>query len=130
MASSGKNRELAEEEALLARFERRAITGKFISIGELRDVLRRAAALLCRATKDECAIVQQLVGIPFIIFTKQSIRLGISLWLGVINENPRMESRLLTVIAERWEKSVRDRVGVFSPKLRWALFQVRVTTHV
>lgn len=61
------------------------------------------------------------MGIPFVIFTKQSIKLGISLWLGVINENPHMEPRILAVIAEEWEKTVRHRVGVFSSKLQYAL---------
>jgi len=104
--------------AVLAHLERRTLDNKFISIGELRDILRRAAALLCRCEKDQCAIIQHLVGIPFAIFTKQSIKLGISLWLGVINENPRMEPRILTVIAENWEKTLHNRVGVFSRRLR------------
>lgn len=82
-------------------------------------MLRRAAALLCKINGDQCAIVQHLVGIPFSMFTKQSIKLGISLWLGVINENPQMEPRILSVIAENWEKTVRNRVGVFSSKLQY-----------
>lgn len=98
--------------------------GKFVSIGELRDILRRAAALLCRTSLDQCAIVQHLVGIPFAVFTKQSIKLGISLWLGVINENPRMEPRIVAVIAERWEKTVRTRTGVFSNKLQYTIHTI------
>lgn len=108
-----------EGHAILAHLEHRtSVEGKFVSIGELRDILRRAAALLCRTSLDQCAIVQHLVGIPFAVFTKQSIKLGISLWLGVINENPRMEPRIVAVIAERWEKTVRTRTGVFSNKLQ------------
>ena len=106
-----------DDEAILTYLEGRTLNGLFVSIGELRDILRRAAALLCRSSKDQCAILQHLVGIPFTMFTKQSIKLGISLWLGVINENPYMEPRLLAVIAEHWEKSVRNHVGVFSSKL-------------
>ena len=107
-----------DDEAILAHLERRTLDSRFVSIGELRDILRRAAALLCRSSKDQCAILQHLVGIPFAIFTKQSIKLGISLWLGVMNENPCMEPRLLAVIAEHWETSVRNHVGVFSSKLQ------------
>ena len=107
-----------DDEAILAHLERRTLDSRFVSIGELRDILRRAAALLCRSSKDQCAILQHLVGIPFAIITKQSIKLGISLWLGVINENPYMEPRILAVIAEHWEKSVRNHVGVFSSKLQ------------
>ena len=95
--------------------------GKFVSIAELRGILRRAAALLCKTTLDQCAIVQHLVGIPFAVFTKQSIKLGISLWLGVMNENPRMEPRIVAVIAERWEETVRNRTGVFSDKLQYTM---------
>jgi len=105
-------------EALLAHLEDRTAKRKFVSAGKLRDVLRRAAALLCRTRKDQCAIAHHLVGIPFTIFTKQSIKLGISLWLGVINENPRMEPRILMEIAENWESTVRKRLGIFSDNFR------------
>jgi phosphatidylinositol 4-kinase len=101
---------------VLAHLEARTLQRKFIPIGELRDILRRAAALLCRSKKDECAIVHHLVGIPFAMFTKQSIKLGISLWLGVINENPRMEPRILMEVAQQWESTVHRRLGVFNDK--------------
>jgi phosphatidylinositol 4-kinase len=110
--------ENACEDALtvLAHLEARTLKRKYIPIEELRDILRRAAALLCRSKKDECAIVHHLVGIPFAIFTKQSIKLGISLWLGVINENPRMEPRILMEVAQQWESTIQRRLGVFNDK--------------
>lgn len=117
-SADGVTTDAGDDEAILIHLERRALNNRFVSIGELRDILRRAAALLCRSSKDQCAILQHLVGIPFTLFTKQSIKLGISLWLGVINENPCMEPRLLAVIAEHWEKSVRNHVGFFSSKLQ------------
>lgn len=101
--------------AILKQLQARALQKKFVAIGELRDVLRRAAALLCRSSEnDECAIVQYLVGIPFTIFNKQSIKLGISLWLGVINENPRMQPRILMEVAHCWEMTVRRKLGIFN----------------
>jgi phosphatidylinositol 4-kinase A len=103
---------------VLAHIEARTLKRKYIPIGELRDVLRRAAALLCRSKKDECAIVHHLVSIPFSIFTKQSIKLGISLWLGVINENPRMEPRILMEVAQQWESTVHRRLGIFNSKFQ------------
>ena len=110
-----------EEDAqtILAHLESRAVDRKFVSIGELRDILRRAAALLCRSKKDQCAIVHHLVGIPFAVFTKQSINLGVSLWVGIINENPRMETRILMEIAENWTATVRRKLGIFNDKFRW-----------
>jgi phosphatidylinositol 4-kinase A len=110
----GQDTEDAKE--VLSHLENRALHRKFVSIGELRDVLRRAAALLCKTKKDECSIVHHLVGIPFAVFTKQSIKLGISLWMGVINENPRMEPGILMEIAENWEATVRKRIGIFNDK--------------
>ena len=101
---------------VLLHLESRSVSRKYIPIGELRDILRRAAALLCRSKKDECPIVRYLVGIPFTIFTKQSIKLGISLWLGVINENPRMEPRILMEIAQQWESTAHRRLGIFNSK--------------
>lgn len=84
----------------------------------MRDTLRRAAALLSKAEADQSVLVHHLVDSPFAVFTKQSIKLGISLWLGVINENPQMESKILVEVAERWESTVHQRVGAFSSKLQ------------
>ena len=111
--------EVKDDVAILTLLERRSQEGRYISIGELRDLLRRAAALVCKSSKDQCDILQHLVNLPFAIFTKQSIKLGISIWLGVINENPSMEPRMLAIIAENWEKTVHRRIGVFSSKLRY-----------
>lgn len=108
--------DVRDSEAVLAVLEHRATEGKFIAIGELRDVLRRAAALLCRSKVDHTALVQHLVRIPFTILTKQSIKLGISVWLGVMNENPRMETRVFAEIIQCWEESVRKRRGAFGEK--------------
>ncbi|KAL8808588.1 MAG: hypothetical protein Q9200_004223 [Gallowayella weberi] len=106
------------EGTILEHLEHRSVRGSSISIGEMRDTLRRAAALLCKAHTDQSVLVHQLVSVPFTTFTKQSIKLGISLWLGVINENPQMESRILIEVAERWESTVRNRIGAFSSKLQ------------
>ena len=109
--------DIGDSVAILSVLERRLIEGKFVPISEVRDILRRAAALLCRSQKDQSAIIRQLVRIPFILFSKQSIKLGVSVWLGVINENPRMETRTLTEIMNCWEESVRKGQGIFDPKL-------------
>ncbi|KAK8186207.1 hypothetical protein BC567DRAFT_246025 [Phyllosticta citribraziliensis] len=99
---------------VLADLEQRTLGNKHVSIVELRDVLRRAAALLCRSPRDECAVAHHVIGVPFAVFNKQSIKLGISLWMSIIKENPRMESRILVEIAENFEKTVRRRLGMFN----------------
>lgn len=105
-----------EAELVLAHLENRAANRKFVSIGEVRDVLRRAAGTLCQATTSQPSIVQHFVNIPFILFTKQSIKLGISLWMGVINENPRMAPKILSEIAQNFEMTIKRKQGLFSSK--------------
>ncbi|KAL2263846.1 hypothetical protein VTK26DRAFT_4755 [Humicola hyalothermophila] len=107
--------ESADAVTALAHIERRILSRGGTSLADVRDILRRAAALLCRSEKDECSIVHYLVSIPFAMFTKQSIKLGISLWLGVMNENPRMEPRLLAEIVQQWECTIQKKQGLFSP---------------
>lgn len=105
----------ADAVAALAHFESRLTGKKFTPLQDVRDILRRAAALLCRSLKDESSITHYLVTIPFRIFSKESIKFGVSLWLGVINENPRMESRLLSEIAQQWEVTIQTKLGLFNP---------------
>lgn len=107
------------EQQILAELERRALAKEFMPTEQLRDVLRRAASFLCRAKDDQCGIVHHLVGIPMSIFTKQSVKLGIALWLGVINENPWMEPRILAEVAQTWCVSVHKKAGIFSDRLRY-----------
>jgi phosphatidylinositol 4-kinase len=110
-------RSIDDATKLLVDLESRTLNHANVAIADLRDILRRASALLCRVKTDQSPIVHHLVGIPFAVFSKQSIKLGISLWMSVIKENPRMESRILVSIAENWENAVHKRRGIFSPAL-------------
>ncbi|KAG0641100.1 kinase-like domain-containing protein [Tuber brumale] len=101
-------------EALLSQMESKDYENEFVPIGELRDILKRAAALVCRSDKDQGVLIRGLVGIPFAVFSKKSINLGISLWTGVIHEEPRLQSRILTEIARNWEITVEKKMGLFS----------------
>ncbi|UKZ62337.1 uncharacterized protein TrAtP1_003587 [Trichoderma atroviride] len=109
--------ESANAATALAHIEARILSKKSTSLNEVREILRRAAALLCRGGKDESSVARYLVNIPFALFTKQSIKLGVSLWLGVMNENPRLEPKLLNSIAQQWELSISRKVGLFHPAL-------------
>ncbi|TKA75192.1 hypothetical protein B0A55_05179 [Friedmanniomyces simplex] len=86
---------------------------EIVPFAVVRDALRDAAGMLSKSASDATALVPGLVGIPFLIFTKQSINLGVSLWLGVVKENPAMETRILVEIAAGWESTVRLRRGFF-----------------
>ncbi|KAL3477837.1 hypothetical protein BJX99DRAFT_225404 [Aspergillus californicus] len=86
-----------------------------VPLPELRDALQRAAALLCSSNAANATIVQYLVSLPFRVFTKESINIGVSLWLGVMHENPKLEPRLLFEIVEEWENTILRRQGLFDP---------------
>ncbi|PHH75412.1 hypothetical protein CDD80_2386 [Ophiocordyceps camponoti-rufipedis] len=119
-AQSGAQSSMAESSnasTALAHIEARILSMKTTPLSEVRDILRRAAALLCRSSRDEAAVARHLVSIPFALFTKQSIKLGVSLWLGVMNENPRLEPKLLNSIAQQWEFTITRKVGLFDPAL-------------
>lgn len=109
--------ESADAITALAHTEKRILSRGGTSLTDVRDILRRAAALLCRSEKDECSIIHYLVSIPFAMFTKQSIKLGISLWLGVMNENPRTEPRILAEIVQHWGSTIQKKQGLFSPSI-------------
>ena len=103
----------------LSRLEYRISCNKNIPIEMLRNVLRRAAALLCSSDEAQPSIISHLVNIPFDMFTRESIKMGISLWLGVIHENPRTEPRILTDVTQAWERTIFRKLGIFDVKFKW-----------
>jgi phosphatidylinositol 4-kinase len=108
--------ESAEDlEYSLARLYERSMQGGHIPLVKLRDVLRQAAGLICSSSKPRLSVVHYLVALPFQIFTKETIKLGVSLWLGVIHENPSIEPRILAEVVEAWERSIQRRQGLFDP---------------
>lgn len=109
--------ENADAVTALSHLENRILHKKPTTFSDVRDILRRAASLLCRSSGDQSAIAQYLVSIPFAMFTKASIKLGVSLWLGVINENPRMEPRILGAVLQQWEFTIQRRLGLFNPAI-------------
>jgi len=103
---------------ILLHFEKGLHMKANVPLNELRDTLRKAASLLCRSQGDQTGILGSFVRIPFVSFTKHTIKFGLSLWMGVIKENPRMEPRILVEIVECWLGTIRRKLGVFSTRLR------------
>ena len=103
-----------EEAVHLRALAHRLREGEHVAFNEIRTILRNGAGVLSQSASDRTPLIADLVGIPFSIFTKQSINLGISLWLGVVKENPSLESRILVEIASGWEASVRVGKGFFN----------------
>ena len=98
----------------LEDIERRIQSGESIDFVTLREALRLAASLLCRLDPNEDkSIVRLFVKIPFDIFSKYSIRLGLSLWMGVIKENEELEAPIIIEIILNWENTAIRRRGLF-----------------
>ncbi|KAE8349416.1 hypothetical protein BDV28DRAFT_141280 [Aspergillus coremiiformis] len=102
-------------EARLSYLHEQLKLGSEFSFVEVRDGLRRAAALLCSGGYHKPSILHYLVALPFEIFSTESINLGISLWLAAIHENPAVESKILVEVIEAWEKTILRKKGLFDP---------------
>ncbi|KAL5335246.1 hypothetical protein BJX70DRAFT_329101 [Aspergillus crustosus] len=89
--------------------------GSQVNLPEIRDLLQRAAAFLCSNDTAQVTIVHHLVSLPFQLFSKESISIGVSLWLGVIHENPRLEPLILFEVVEKWENTILRKQGLFDP---------------
>ena len=88
--------------------------GQAVDMVSLREALRLAASLLCRLEAEEDrAVIPFFVKIPFDIFSKSSIRLGLSLWMGVIKENEMLEADIIREIVVNWKRSVELEEGLF-----------------
>jgi len=101
----------------LLHFEKGLHTKANVPLNEVRDTLKKAASLLCRSQGDQTGILGSFVRIPFVNFTKHAIKFGLSLWMGVIKENPRMEPRILVELVECWLSTIRRKLGLFSARL-------------
>lgn len=85
--------------------------------------------MLCRAAGTQNSVVALFVRLPFLTFSKSTMKMGLSLWIGVIKENPQLESRILIEIMENWITTIHHKVGLFSERLRYAaLSPVRTLT--
>ncbi|KAL4811560.1 hypothetical protein BDV18DRAFT_156146 [Aspergillus unguis] len=102
-------------EEVLCKIQKAVNSGSHVTLPEVRDALQRAAALLCGSNVAHAAIAHQLVSLPFRIFSKESIENGISLWLGVMHENPRLEPSILFGVVQEWENTILRRQGLFDP---------------
>ncbi|KAG8624207.1 hypothetical protein KVT40_009183 [Elsinoe batatas] len=79
-----------------------------VSIEELRPALRRGAALLCRSDVENRTLVHLLVKVPCIPFSRDTIKLGVSLWMGVLRENSRLSTQIVVEVMMCWEAKLRE----------------------
>lgn len=90
-------------------------SGGEVLLSEAREILGQAAAILCAHENPPASLTYYLVTLPFEMFSRESMSLGISFWLGVINENPRVEPKVLVEVMSAWERSIERQKGLFDP---------------
>lgn len=116
--SSAHLNTIQSTEAMLVELESRISEGQPIALDTCRNLLRKATALICSSREAETSIISHLVNVPFQLFTRESIKMGISLWLGAIHENPHTEPRILTEVAQAWERTIHRKLGIFNPTFK------------
>ncbi|KAI5818864.1 hypothetical protein BZA77DRAFT_306621 [Pyronema omphalodes] len=99
---------------LVALMEGKDFTIGHTSTEDVRDMLRKAASLVCSSEKDQGTLIRHLVGMPFAVFTKEAIKVGMLLWTGVIGEKPELATRMLAEIARNFELTVEKKMGLFA----------------
>ncbi|PGH06595.1 hypothetical protein AJ80_08154 [Polytolypa hystricis UAMH7299] len=112
------SRHVQDIEFALVELNSQLSNGAAAPLETSRKVLRRAAALVCNAEEEQPSIISHLVNIPFQMFTRESIKMGISLWLGIINEVPQVEPRILTEVVQAWERTIHRKLGIFDPNFK------------
>ncbi|PLB54298.1 phosphatidylinositol 4-kinase [Aspergillus steynii IBT 23096] len=104
-----------EIESVLSELHQKVKQRNDMSLVEIRDTLRRAAAVLCSSSHPHPSIPHYLVSLPFETFSEESINMGISLWMGAIHENPRVEPMVLVEVLNAWERTIERKRGLFDP---------------
>ena len=121
-----KKRKLRSNEPILKRepviealrsLKLRILKREEVSRNEMQSALQSAAYILC-SSKEDSLVIQYFVELPFIAFSQKSVRLGLSVWLGVIKENSRLEPRLFAEIIENWTLTIQKRLGFFSTNIQ------------
>ncbi|CAG8442864.1 12657_t:CDS:10, partial [Acaulospora colombiana] len=103
----------------LINLERKVRKGYHIPHEDLNSILHSAAGMLVSMSKPDEDIVHYIVWIPVYLFTRESIKLGISIWNWIINEKLMLEMRVMTEVASGWIWTLRNRKGLFSSLLKW-----------
>lgn len=99
--------------ALLANVSGQHHTGSHVPFSEARGLIFKASAFFTHRTEGR-NITRLCVQIPFKYFSEASIQFGITMWLWAINENADLKPFILSEVAQLWEWSVNERVGMYT----------------
>lgn len=82
---------------------------------EARTLLFKASGYMGHPVEGK-VIARLCVQISMRTFTESSIQFGISLWSWAINEYPSLKAHILSEVAQLWEWSVKERLGLYTRK--------------
>jgi phosphatidylinositol 4-kinase len=108
------SRSTASIQGLVTQMTGKDYTVSMVPVEDLKDMLRKAARLVCASEKNQATLIRHIVGIPFEVFTKKAIKLGMLLWTGIVNERPLLQSRVLAEVARQFEITVEKQMGLFA----------------
>lgn len=80
---------------------------------DVRSLLFKASGYLAHPVEGK-VIAKLCVQIPMRVFNETSIQFGISLWTWAINEQPQLKGIILSEVAQLWDWSVKERLGLFA----------------
>lgn len=80
--------------------------------------MHRSAGYAIALPKINADIIRHLVRIPVLMFTPESLDIGITVWNWMLVERPEVENKLMIEMMSMWGWAQRHRKGLFSPLLK------------
>lgn len=93
---------------------KRVLHGESLPVKELADALHRGAGVAIAVPEIDYELLQQLVWIPFHVFTPNAIKVATSIWIWLISDRPDFEAKVMTEVISGWGYTVRSGKGLFS----------------
>lgn len=63
-----------------------------------------------------------VVALPFELFGPTVITVGVEIWTWIVAERPDLELQVIMELCAAWEKTIQNRVGLFSEHMEYVRF--------
>lgn len=100
----------------LRNIQRQIDNHEHISEESLATMMEECTGLAFLSTSNRGLLIRYVVQLPFAAFTSFAFKLGIRFWMLLMKERPECSTLLLLNVAIAWERSTRQRKGLFSTK--------------
>lgn len=85
-----------------------------VTYEEYADVMEELAGVIIMSPTPPGDLVRYTTELPFKIFTGDNIDFASGIWLGIIKEQPRLASQVLSSVLRQYENTVNLGIGLFS----------------